>query len=152
MFLYLPLNFNAKCKCNCEGGNSKFVALRSKKTLLMMIMSASMLDLGCFVNFKIFFVQIVHLWYHHFQDCIHDCCVRKLHHLMQLVQGTNLFNNWIIANVQMKHLENFHDMLANNALCYKGAIALWPFWSWSMYNPYFSQVIGGCHKCNVVLV
>jgi hypothetical protein len=60
------------------------VALRSKKTLLMtLIMSPSMLDLGCFVNFKIFFVQIVHLWYHHFQDCIHDCCVKKLHHLMQ---------------------------------------------------------------------
>jgi hypothetical protein len=36
----------------------------------------------------------------------------------------------------MKHLENFHDMFANNALCYKGAIALWPFWSWNMYNPY----------------
>jgi hypothetical protein len=55
------------------------VALRSKKALLMtLIMSPSMLDLGCFVNFKIFFVQIVHLWYHHFQDCTHDYCVWKL--------------------------------------------------------------------------
>jgi hypothetical protein len=53
------------------------------------------------------------------------------------VQSTNLSNNWTIANVWMKHFENFHDMLINNALCCKGAIALWPFWSWGVYTHIF---------------
>jgi hypothetical protein len=39
------------------------------------------------------------------------------------MQGTNFFNNLTITNVWVKHFENFHDMLANNALCFKGVMA-----------------------------
>ncbi len=59
-FLCLLLKiFNVESKCNYKCGNSKFMALRYKKTLLMtLIMSPSMLDLRCFVNFKIVFCPI----------------------------------------------------------------------------------------------
>ncbi len=84
-FLCLLFKFlNVDSKCNFKGGNSKFMALRSKKTLLMtLIMSPSMLDLGCFVSFKLVFCLNCSFVVSLFSRLHHDCCVQKLHHLVQ---------------------------------------------------------------------
>lgn len=54
-----------------------------------------------------------------FKNCTTPCAMCKV--------PISLTIEWAIPNVWMKHLENFHEMLTNNALCCKGGFTLPPF-------------------------